>query len=283
MTDTKSVSIVIPVYNEAGTIADCLDAIAAQTVRPYEVIVVDNNSTDETVEIAESYHFVRVVNESRQGVVHARDTGFNMASGAIIGRIDADTIMAEDWVMTVQRIFMDPEIDAVSGRAQYHDMALSELLNAIDLRIRNYLAYMLGDEVAMQGANMAIRRSAWLDIRGRVCRSGGLHEDLDLSVHANWHGHAVRFDPSLIASLGYRQAESSYAKFAHYILLSPKTYAIHGLKSRRHMYPVCALAIICYWPLKVLHRGHDKETGRFSWPQLFAVTEQRVNPATYVE
>lgn len=283
MKKLPSVSIVIPVYNEAAHIAACLEAISSQTVRPFEVIVVDNNSSDDTAAIAGSYDFVTIMREKRQGVIHARDSGFDAASGDIIGRIDADTVMAEDWVETVQRIFDGTDIGAVSGRATYHDMAWSRLLNAIDLRIRSYLARTLGDEVAMQGANMAIRRKIWHDVRQHVCREGGMHEDLDLSVHTNARGYKVVFDDSLVAGLGYRQAESTFGKFIKYIMLSPKTYALHGLKSRRHMYPVCALAIICHLPLKILHRGYDPETDKFSWSAVFGVAEQRVNPATFVD
>lgn len=283
MKKLPSVSIVIPVYNEAAHIAACLEAIATQSVRPYEVVVVDNNSSDETAAIAASYDFVTVLREKRQGVIHARDTGFDYAAGDIIGRIDADTVMAADWVETVRRIFEDAAIGAVSGRATYHDMAWSRLLNTIDLRIRSYLAQTLGDEVAMQGANMAIRRSIWQNIRHDVCREGGMHEDLDLSVHTNAHGYKVVFDPSLVAALGYRQAESSFGAFIRYIILSPKTYARHGLRSQRFMYPVCALAIICHLPLKILHRGYNPETDTFSWLAVFGVAEARVNPATYVD
>jgi glycosyltransferase involved in cell wall biosynthesis len=283
MINILSVSIVIPVYNEAGFLAACLEAIAAQTVKPYEVIVVDNNSTDETVAIAESFDFVRVIREPKQGVIYARDTGFNAARGAIIGRIDADTVLSPDWVEMVQEVFADPSVGAASGKATYHDMAWSRLLNSIDYEIRSYLARKLGDEVAMQGANMAIRRDVWRMVHPTVCRAPGMHEDLDLSVHTNQGGHKVVFDERLVASLGYRQAESTFAKFARYILLSPKTYALHGLKSQRYMYPVCALAIVCYLPLKVLHKGYDSESDSFSWASVFGVSEQRVNPATYVD
>jgi glycosyltransferase involved in cell wall biosynthesis len=87
----RNISIVIPVYNEAERIAACLESIAAQTVTPLEVIVVDNNSTDATVSIARSFPFVRVITAKCQGVIHARNRGFNAARGEIIGRIDADT------------------------------------------------------------------------------------------------------------------------------------------------------------------------------------------------
>jgi glycosyltransferase involved in cell wall biosynthesis len=281
MKTVNSVSIVIPVYNEAAYLPACLDAIAAQTVKPLEVIVVDNNSIDDTASIARSYNFVTLHREKTQGVVHARDRGFNAARGKIIGRIDADTVIDPDWVATVQSIFQDPAIDAVSGSAKYHDMSLSPLMNSIDLLIRTYLARSLGDEVAMQGANMAIRRTVWRSVRSQVCRAGGMHEDFDLAIHTNQNGHRVVFDKSLVATIGARQLESSFESYTKYILLSPRTYGIHGLISRRYMYPVCALALVCYIPLKILHRGYDKEKARFSIASLFELSESRVNPATY--
>src|SRR4051812_42172740 len=100
-----NVSIVIPVYNEADQLAACLQAIARQTVRPLEVIVVDNNSTDGTAAIAKRFPFVRLLTEKKQGVVHARNTGFKATRGGIIGRIDADTILPPTWVAQVQTIF----------------------------------------------------------------------------------------------------------------------------------------------------------------------------------
>src|SRR5438309_1400799 len=99
------VSIVIPVYNEGPALGACLDAIARQTSRPFEVIVVDNNSSDDTVPIARHYGFVRLIHEKRQGVVHARTAGFNAARGDIIARIDGDTILPENWVASCKEVF----------------------------------------------------------------------------------------------------------------------------------------------------------------------------------
>lgn len=279
------VSIVIPVYNEADHLRACLEAISRQTVAAHEVIVVDNNSTDATVVIAESFSFVTVLRERRQGVVYARDRGFNSATGDIIGRIDADSLIPPDWVATLQQLYtQDATLQAVTGKVQYYGLALGPLLDYFDLRIRRRMAHLLGREVAMQGANMAVRRDAWQSVRRHVCRRGNLHEDHDLAIHLNKAGHKVMFDERLAAAIDCRRLESRWRVFCKYAWLSPHTYAQHGLKSQRHMYPIVALVILCYLPLKVLHRGYDAQTQRFSWRQAFlSSVTPRVNPATFVD
>ena len=93
-----TLSIIIPAYNEERHLPDCLDAIAKQTVAPYEVIVVNNNSTDRTLEIAEEYDFVKVVKQKEQGLIASRNYGFDKASGELIARLDADSIIDRNWV-----------------------------------------------------------------------------------------------------------------------------------------------------------------------------------------
>jgi len=276
------VSLVIPVYNEESYLALCLEAIAQQTVSPFEVIVVDNNSSDNTVEIASRYPFVRLLHEPRQGVVYAREHGFNATRGDIIGRIDADTVLDPSWIQKTQEVFSDPLISVATGKVCYHELSLARLANVIDLAARRYLAWRLGREVAIQGANMALRRSTWERIRGGMCHQRGMHEDYDIAIHANQSGGRVVFDERMVASLGYRLADIDYRQFREYCYISPRTYFQHGLKSGREMYPVVWLVLACYLPLKFLRSGYDSRLDRFSLKRLFTATvKPRVNPATY--
>ena len=87
-----TLSLIVPVYNEETYLDACLSAIANQTIPPDEVIVVDNGSTDKTRQIAKQYRFIKIVQESRKGVLYARNKGFVLARGDIIARIDAVTI-----------------------------------------------------------------------------------------------------------------------------------------------------------------------------------------------
>ena len=283
MNKDLKVSIVIPVYNEEDTLRACLEAIARQTVRPHEVIVVDNNSTDATAAIARLYPFVRLLSEPRQGVVHARNTGFDAATGDVIGRIDADTVLARKWVHSVQEVFTDGAIDAASGKMLYREISFTTLANAIDLKLRRYLARQLDREVAMQGANMAIRTSMWQRIRPHLCNRSGMHEDFDLGIHTIRAGGRLKFDESMVATICWRQAASDLKDFTHYVMLSPRTYALHGMTSQKYMYPVVYLAIACYLPMRFAHASYDPLQQKFSWRMLLTPAKQRVNPATFVD
>jgi glycosyltransferase involved in cell wall biosynthesis len=279
-----SVSIVIPVYNEAAHLGACLQAIADQTILPDEVIVVDNNSTDDTVAVAGQYQFVRVLHENRQGVVYARDCGFNAANGELIGRIDADTIVSSDWVDTLQAIFSDPNVDAVSGAVSYHDLPYRDFFAGVDLRFRQAIARGMADEVFLYGANMAIRRKTWRQVRQEVCQASGLHEDFDVGINAQEVGARVVFDKRLRAAVSLRQFDSTLRDFWQYVWLNPKTYALHGRTSQRHMYPAIILVVMFYGPLRLLHRSYDPGSLAFSWQKLWSPAAQiRVNPATFVD
>lgn len=261
---------------------ECLEAIATQTVQPFEVIVVDNNSTDQTVTIARTFPFATIITEKRQGVLFARETGFNAARGDIIGRIDADTSLDPTWVANVQAIFADGTVAIATGKMRYREMAGAWAANAVDLFARRYLAWRLGREVAVQGANMAIRRAVWLKARRDTCHQGGLHEDYDVAIHVNWRGGLVVFDERMVATIGYRLADIDFSQFRDYCYTSTRTYFRHGLLSGREMYPIIWLVLICYLPLKILRRGYDSKTGRFSWRHMFTDTgTRRVNPVTF--
>ncbi|MEK7594905.1 MAG: glycosyltransferase family A protein [Patescibacteria group bacterium] len=278
------VSIIIPVYNEASQLGACLRAIAAQTVQPYEVIVVDNNSSDMSTKVAGGYDFVTILHEPKQGVLHARTRGFDAARGDIIARIDADSLLPDNWIASVKAVFRNPKVDAVSGVAQYYNVAVAGLFNAIDLFFRRRLSRQLGDRVFLWGANMAIRRSAWNRVKPVLCNQGGLHEDFDIAIHLQEIGGYVTFDERLEAQVSSRRIDTSFLDFMSYAWASPKTYAKHHIRSRWHMYTPLLLCAVGYLPARIMHRGYDPKSESFTWSRVFAPsgTIQRVDPTTNV-
>ena len=168
------VSFVVPAYNEEALIASCLAAIQAEIWRTRcdaEIIVVNNNSTDNTQQIASSIPGVIIVDEPQRGLVQARRAGCLAARGKLIANIDADTILPEGWLRTALREFeRTPNLVALSGPFIHYDLSRSaQLVAAIFFRIA-FIVYLLIRFVVrtgsmMQGGNFILSRSA-LDAAG---------------------------------------------------------------------------------------------------------------------
>lgn len=229
MRKTLTVSIIIPVYNEEDYIKQCLDHIAAQKIPPQEVIVVDNNSTDKTLEIVGKYKFVKVLSEKKQGVLYARNKGFNQAKSQIIGRIDADTRLEPDWVEQVQRIFSGSNVDAVSGSSHFYDMPLSPWNHKVEDVFKHNLYTYEKDFPFLFGTNMAIRKSAWNQVKDLLCEDKYLFEDSDLAIHLYQTGHKILYDKHLRAGMSARRYQDSPADFKKYINLQSLTYKKHDI------------------------------------------------------
>ena len=92
------ISVVIPCYNQEKYVAECLDSVLAQTFSDFEVIVVNDGSTDESLKILEEYakkdNRIIILNQSNQGVVASRNNAINMARGKYIYPLDADDLIA---------------------------------------------------------------------------------------------------------------------------------------------------------------------------------------------
>jgi glycosyltransferase involved in cell wall biosynthesis len=111
-----AISVIVCAHNEAEYLGACLHSLLAQTRLPDEVLVVNNASTDETRTVALQVPPVRVVDESRKGLVIARETGRREAVGNLLVYLDADCRAPLTWLERVEHRFVrDPELVAISG------------------------------------------------------------------------------------------------------------------------------------------------------------------------
>lgn len=97
------ISVVIPNYNKAATIGHCLKAAFASTYENFEVVVVDDSSTDDSVEIAQQFPCKLIRLDRRAGASHTRNVGAASSKGEILFFIDADCLLLEDTLARVAR------------------------------------------------------------------------------------------------------------------------------------------------------------------------------------
>lgn len=138
------ISIIIPTFNRAHLISETLDSILAQTYQNWECIIVDDGSTDNTVEVINEY----VKKDSRFQLHHrpidrlpggnaSRNYGFELSKGDFINWFDDDDIMIDNFISKKLELFSE-EIDLVICSGTYVDQNLNMLKN-IDLEIKSYL------------------------------------------------------------------------------------------------------------------------------------------------
>ncbi|KZY69649.1 MULTISPECIES: glycosyltransferase family 2 protein [unclassified Oleiphilus] len=111
------VSVIIPCYNEEEYVEGCLSALLAQSYPQdcYEIILVDNGSSDKSVEISSKYP-IRVVSKLGGKVGGVRNFGASLAKGGILAFIDADCIAPENWIKdSVHMLLMESSLGAVGG------------------------------------------------------------------------------------------------------------------------------------------------------------------------
>lgn len=208
--NNPKISVVIPAHNEEKYLPACLYALQRQTIKDFEVIVVDNNSTDQTAQIAKKFE-VKVLKENKVGITFARDTGFSAASSSIIARTDADTVVSPQWLETIYEIFKKhPETVAITGLWKLPDKPILNLIYYIYLNsVFNLSAKLMLGHILLLGSNMAIQKNAWEKIKDKIHSDDTLvHEDIDLSCHLAEIGRLV-FVPQLETSFSPRKLQNN--------------------------------------------------------------------------
>lgn len=206
-------SVVIPVLDDAVHLEECLRSLARQTLAPFEVVVVDNGSTDESVAVA-TRHGARVVHEPLRGIPSAAARGYDAATGDVIVRCDADTRAPVDWLERVHRVFTeDPTLAAVTGPGHFYDLPAVQGWFARVFYMRGYYwgIHAALARVPLWGSNMALSRACWEAVGGAVHRTDPrVHDDIDLSFQLD-RTMRVRYDRDLVVGVAGRTFESPAA------------------------------------------------------------------------
>jgi glycosyltransferase involved in cell wall biosynthesis len=175
------ISVYVPCFNRERHIAICLASLLAQTRRPDEIIVVDDGSTDKSVQIASAFPVKVIQHGINRGLATARNTGFNAATGDVVASIDDDCFAMPNWLDGLARVLAkNPTIVGVAGQlveVNYRTLA--------DRWRCHHMAQNHGSKIAvnplfLHGANTMFRREPVLAIGGYNTELRTNGEDFDI-------------------------------------------------------------------------------------------------------
>jgi cellulose synthase/poly-beta-1,6-N-acetylglucosamine synthase-like glycosyltransferase len=188
------ISIVIPAYNEEDYLVLCLESIRNQDYAgTYEIIVVDNASTDNTANVALGMG-AQVVYENKRSPACARQKGLEIAKGDIVAFIDGDTQAPRYWLSTIASCFLrEPETIVISGPYAFSDSGkimkfASYVSNFISISLDQLFRKASNKGSALWGSNFAARRSVLLEVGGFDTNIKFYGEDYELSLRLKGKG-----------------------------------------------------------------------------------------------
>jgi len=227
-----AISVVIPAYNEEKCIGDCLEKLANQDFDlPYEVIVVDNKSTDKTKEVAKKFG-ARVISEYCKGVVFAFKKGYEAVRSDIVAMTDADTKVPRNWLGRIYEEYQkDKCVVGVAGGFYYEKRSLFfEILRTIQIAIFQLFT-------TSSGFNMSYKKSALLQVGGIDVRIN-LGSDVDIFQRLKKVGRCIYLPELKVTTSGRRFEKFNLkycliASFTYFSLVFFKKARFHGFEHIR--------------------------------------------------
>lgn len=226
--DLPAVSVVIPCLNDAGVLRRCLASLAEQSMQPAEIVVVDNNSTDNSAEVAAEFG-AKVVFEPRPGIPAAAAAGYDAAASEIIARCDADCILPPNWIQQLAEHFAaDPQLAAVSGPGRFYGFSpwLGRALSRIYLGSYYQAMTLALAHRPLFGSNLGLRTAVWHEVKDAVHREDPeQHDDVCLSAHLGLD-YRCAWDRTLVVGMAPR-AVLGGANLARRFRRAFHTLAVH--------------------------------------------------------
>jgi len=228
--DSHKVSVILLTKNSASTIQKSIDSIFQQTRQPDEVIVVDGNSGDRTLEVVKKYP-VQLVSEPGLGFGYARNLGVKNASGDIVFFLDSDCYADPNWIENALSHFdSNTKIVGVTGRTR--------LWNT-ESAVARFLAYV-GGRMNMLSERRFVKIAPTMNLALRhdvIDKVGGFDEtlvrceDTDLTYKVS-QNHKIFYDPNVVIWFrGSPNLRVASRKCLRHFVGVGQLFAKHGLKS----------------------------------------------------
>ncbi|HVH66757.1 MAG TPA: glycosyltransferase [Gemmatimonadales bacterium] len=206
------VSVVVCTYNGARTIQDCLEGLCRLAYPNYEVIVVDDGSTDKTAAIAGEYS-CRLIQTENRGLSNARNAGLMAATGEIVAYLDDDAYPDPHWLTYLAASFLHAPYAGVGGPniAPAGDGPIAE---CVARSPGNPVHVLVSDREAehIPGCNMAFRKSCLQAIGGFDVRFRVAGDDVDVCWRLQQRGWTLGFSPAAMVWHHRRNSIRAYWK-----------------------------------------------------------------------
>ena len=204
------VSVIVPTYNSKNRLGECLGAILKQDFKNFEVIVVNDGSTDGTEQLAKTFN-VKVFSKINQGPAIARNFGAQKSAGKILVFIDDDCIAEKNWLKEMIKPFQDPKVVGVQGTYKSQQKELCAIFEQIEIEDR-YDKIQKAKNLDWTGSySAAFRRSVFFETQGYdesfPTASG---EDTELSFKLVKAGHKLAFNKHAIV---YHKHETKWLNY----------------------------------------------------------------------
>jgi poly-beta-1,6 N-acetyl-D-glucosamine synthase len=202
------VSILVPAYNEERVIEKAIRSLLQQDYRNYEIIVIDDGSSDGTSAVAQKLvgtygqTSVKLIRQQNAGKAAALNMGISAARGEMILCVDADSNLAPDSLAMMTRHFVDPKVAAVAGNVKVRNrhnlitrLQALEYIEGLNLA-RQAQAFFRSVNI-IPGPIGMFRRKIVMDVGGY--ESDTFAEDADLTLKIVTAGHHIRYEPRAIS------------------------------------------------------------------------------------
>jgi len=207
------VSVVVCAYNAERTMDMCLASLRKLNYPDYEVIAVNDGSTDRTLEIAQNYDNVRIINQENKGLSAARNAGIAASTGEIIAFTDSDCVADPDWLTYMVAKFLSSGLSAIGG-PNFPPPASGLVPSCVAAAPGGPTHVLLSDDVAehIAGCNMAFRREAIERIGGFDPHFRVAGDDVDVCWRLQNEGYKIGFSPAAVIWHLRRNTISTYLK-----------------------------------------------------------------------
>jgi len=214
---TPLVTVIVPAYNEEKAIGKTVEALLRLTYADKEIIVVDDGSTDRTLEVARSHakdDLVKVVTKLNGGKWDALNTGIRVAKGEFIVCIDADTLLDQNAIQHLVKHFRDPKIAAVAGNVKVGNRSgvltkLQALEYVVGINLHRRSEANLQNVTVVPGPIGAFRASVLKEIG--LFEGDTFAEDADITFRILKAGYKTVFEAR---AFGYTEAPKSMTNLA---------------------------------------------------------------------